>query len=108
MRVRSNESPTTKWWTLGAVCVATFMLLLDITVVNTALPSIARDLHASFNDLQWVIDAYTLALAAVVLTAGSLADRLGRRVVFRARPAVFSLAALAAGGAPHSPPLYIS
>jgi len=102
MRIRSNQSPTTKWWTLGAVCVATFMLLLDITVVNTALPSIARDLHASFNDLQWVIDAYTLALAAVVLTAGSLADRLGRRLVFGAGLAIFALASLAAGLA-HDP-----
>jgi EmrB/QacA subfamily drug resistance transporter len=89
-----------KWWTLSAVSVATFMLLLDITVVNTALPSIARDLHASFNDLQWVIDAYTLALAAVVLTAGSLADRLGRRAVFATGLVVFSLSSLAAGLAP--------
>ena len=71
-----------KWWTLGAVCVATFMLLLDITVVNTALPAIQKDLGGSFTDLQWVIDAYALSLAALVLTAGSLADRLGRRRVF--------------------------
>ena len=71
-----------KWWTLIAVSVATFMLLLDITVVNTALPAIQEDLGASFTDLQWVIDAYALALAALVLTAGSLADRLGRRRVF--------------------------
>ena len=65
-----------KWWTLIAVSVATFMLLLDITVVNVALPSIRRELGASFTDLQWVVDAYTLTLAALVLTAGSLADRL--------------------------------
>src|ERR1700748_1520680 len=65
-----------KWWTLGAVCVATFMLLLDITVVNTALPAIQKDLGGSFTDLQWVVDAYALSLAALVLTAGSLADRL--------------------------------
>jgi EmrB/QacA subfamily drug resistance transporter len=89
-----------KWWTLIVVSGATFMLLLDITVVNTALPSIARDLHASFNDHQWVIDAYTLALAAVVLTAGSLADRLGRRAVFAAGLVVFSASSLAAGLAP--------
>jgi len=95
-----------KWWTLMAVSVATFMLLLDITVVNTALPSIARDLHASFNDLQWVIDAYTLALAAIVLTAGSLADRLGRRAVFTTGLAVFSLSSLAAGLAPN--PLFLN
>jgi EmrB/QacA subfamily drug resistance transporter len=91
-----------KWWTLMVVSVATFMLLLDITVVNTALPSIARDLHASFTDLQWVIDAYTLALAAVVLTAGSLADRLGRRAFFATGLAVFSLSSLAAGLAPNA------
>ena len=61
-----------KWRALIIVCVAIFMLLLDITVVNTALPSIQKDLSASFTDLQWVIDAYTLALAAIVLTASAL------------------------------------
>jgi EmrB/QacA subfamily drug resistance transporter len=86
-----------KWWTLGAVSVATFMLLLDITVVNTALPAIEEDLGASFTELQWVIDAYTLTLAALVLTAGSLADRLGRRRVFAAGLGIFALASLAAG-----------
>jgi EmrB/QacA subfamily drug resistance transporter len=76
------------------------MLLLDITVVNTALPSIAKDLGASFNDLQWVVDAYTLSLAAVVLTAGSLADRFGRRLLFAGGLVAFSVASLAAGLAP--------
>jgi EmrB/QacA subfamily drug resistance transporter len=89
-----------KWWTLLAVSVATFMLLLDITVVNTALPAIEEDLGASFTDLQWVIDAYTLSLAALVLTAGSLADRLGRRRVFAIGLGIFTLASLAAGLAP--------
>jgi EmrB/QacA subfamily drug resistance transporter len=89
-----------KWWTLGAVSVATFMLLLDITVVNTALPAIQRDLGASFTDLQWVIDAYTLSLAALVLTAGSLADRLGRRRVFAVGLAVFSIASFLAALSP--------
>jgi EmrB/QacA subfamily drug resistance transporter len=86
-----------KWWTLLTVSVATFMLLLDITVVNTALPAIQADLHASFTDLQWVIDAYTLSLAALVLTAGSLADRLGRRRLFGIGLGIFSLASLLAG-----------
>src|SRR5687767_8096274 len=86
-----------KWWTLIAVSVATFMLLLDITVVNTALPSIEEDLGATFTDLQWVVDAYTLTLAAVVLTAGSLADRLGRRLVFAVGLGIFSVASLVAG-----------
>jgi MFS family permease len=63
---------STRWWTLGAVSVATFMLLLDITVVNVALPSMREDLDASFSDLQWVIDAYVLTLAAFVLTAGQV------------------------------------
>jgi len=83
-----------------AVSVATIMLLLDITVVNTALPEIQRDLKASFTDLQWVIDAYALTLAAVVLTAGSLADRLGRRRVFAAGLVVFTVASLLCGLAP--------
>src|SRR5215204_7228634 len=86
-----------KWWTLIAVSVATFMLLLDITIVNTALPSIEEDLNATFTDLQWVVDAYTLSLAAVVLTAGVLADRLGRRRVFAVGLGIFSLASLLAG-----------
>jgi len=83
-----------KWWTLLAVSTATFMLLLDITVVNVALPSIRDDLGASFTDLQWVIDAYALTLAALVLTAGSLADRLGRRRVFAIGLGIFSFASL--------------
>jgi EmrB/QacA subfamily drug resistance transporter len=83
-----------KWWTLIAVSTATFMLLLDITVVNVALPSIRKDLGASFTDLQWVVDAYALTLAALVLTAGSLADRLGRRRLFIVGLAIFSLASL--------------
>src|SRR3954469_11332670 len=71
-----------KSWTLLAVCLATFMLLLDITIVNVALPDIADELDASFSDIQWVVDAYALTLAALLLTAGSLADLLGRRRVF--------------------------
>src|SRR5512132_443392 len=89
-----------KWWTLMAVSVATFMLLLDITVVNVALPSIREDLGASFTDLQWVVDAYALTLAALVLTAGSLADRLGRRRVFAAGLAIFTVASLLCALAP--------
>jgi MFS family permease len=98
----TNDSGATnrKWWTLGAVCVATFMLLLDITVVNTALPAIQRDLGGSFTDLQWVIDAYALSLAALVLTAGSLADRLGRRRIFAIGLGIFSVASLLCALAP--------
>src|SRR6185436_9937616 len=79
---------------------ATFMLLLDITVVNVALPSIRADIGASFTDLQWVVDAYALTLAALVLTAGSVADRLGRRRVFAAGLAIFTTASLLCAIAP--------
>jgi EmrB/QacA subfamily drug resistance transporter len=86
-----------KWWTLIAVCTATFMLLLDITVVNVALPDIQRSLHASFSDLQWVIDAYSLTLAAFLLTAGVIGDMFGRRVVFAIGLGVFSASSLVCG-----------
>jgi EmrB/QacA subfamily drug resistance transporter len=89
-----GEQPDRRWWTLGAVCVATFMLLLDITIVNVALPDIARDLRSSFSDLQWVIDAYALSLAALLLTAGSLADLLGRRLIFMLGLGLFTAASL--------------
>ena len=88
-----------KWWTLVAVCTAIFMLLLDITVVNVALPQIASSLHASFTDLQWVIDAYALSLAVFVLTGGSIADLLGRRRVFAAGVALFTGASILCGAA---------
>ena len=87
-------------WTLGAVCVATFMLLLDITIVNVALPDIAEGPGSSFSDLQWVIDAYALSLAALLLTAGSLADRLGRRRVFVVGLGLFTAARCCAGCRP--------
>jgi len=86
-----------KWWTLIAVCTATFMLLLDITVVNVALPDIQHSLHSTFSDLQWVIDAYSLTLAAFLLTAGVLGDMFGRRVVFAVGLGVFSVSSLVCG-----------
>jgi EmrB/QacA subfamily drug resistance transporter len=86
-----------KWWTLIAVSVAIFMLLLDITVVNVALPAIQRSLHSSFRDLQWVVNAYSLTLAAFLLTAGALADLFGRRRVFVTGLIVFTLSSAACG-----------
>jgi EmrB/QacA subfamily drug resistance transporter len=86
-----------KWWTLIAVCTAVFMLLLDITVVNVALPDIQRSLNSSFSDLQWVVDAYSLTLAAFLLTAGVVGDIYGRREVFAAGLAVFSASSLVCG-----------
>src|SRR5207237_10917872 len=87
----------TRRWTLVAVCVTTFMLLLDITIVNVALPSIQRRLSADLTGLQWVVDAYALALAALILTAGALADRFGRRLLFMFGVVVFTSASLLCG-----------
>ncbi|HWF35474.1 MAG TPA: MFS transporter [Solirubrobacteraceae bacterium] len=86
-----------KWWTLVAVCIGTFMLLLDITIVNVALPKIQSGLHSSFADLQWVVDAYALTLAALLLTSGSVADLLGRRRIFAVGLVLFSAASLLSG-----------
>jgi EmrB/QacA subfamily drug resistance transporter len=81
--------------TLAVVCLATAVLMLDIAVVNTALPHIADDLHAGLGGVQWVVDAYTLALASVVLTAGSIADRIGRKRVFSVGLVLFTVASIA-------------
>jgi EmrB/QacA subfamily drug resistance transporter len=86
-----------KWWTLIAVSVAIFMLLLDITVVNVALPDIQHSLHSSFQDLQWVVNAYSLTLAAFLLTSGSVADLIGRKRVFIAGLLVFTTASAVCG-----------
>jgi EmrB/QacA subfamily drug resistance transporter len=86
---------TIQKWTLAVVCAATAMLMLDIAVVNTALSRIAEDLDTGLSGLQWVVDAYTLALASVVLTAGSLADRLGRRRLFTIGLSIFTVASAA-------------
>ncbi len=86
-----------KWWTLIVVCAGTFMLLLDVTIVVVALPEIQKGLHSSFSEVQWVIDAYALTLASVLLTAGSLADRYGRRLLFTIGLIVFTGGSLLCG-----------
>jgi EmrB/QacA subfamily drug resistance transporter len=86
-----------KWWTLVAVCLGTFMLLLDITIVNVALPNIQDALHSSFSALQWVVDAYALTLAALLLTSGSLADLFGRRRLYVIGLVIFTGASLLCG-----------
>ena len=84
-------------WTLVAVCLTTFMLLLDITVVVVALPNIQQRFDADLTGLQWIVDAYALTLAALILTAGALADRYGRRAVFVSGVVLFTLASLLCG-----------
>jgi EmrB/QacA subfamily drug resistance transporter len=86
-------------WTLAVVCAATAMLMLDIAVVNTALSAIAADLDTGLSGLQWVVDAYTLPLAATVITAGALADRFGRRRLFAVGLIVFTATSLVCAAA---------
>jgi len=90
-----------KWLPLTAVCLGSFMLLIDVTIVNVALPSMVVDLHASFGALQWVVDAYALALAALVLGAGSMADIAGHRRAYLGGLALFALSSLMCGLAPN-------
>jgi EmrB/QacA subfamily drug resistance transporter len=93
----SAPSHPNKTLTLIAVCLGTFMLLVDITIVVVALPSIRASLHTSFSDVQWTIDAYSLSLAALLLPTGSLADILGRRRVFALGLAIFTVGSLLCG-----------
>jgi MFS family permease len=76
--------------TIAAACLATAMLMLDISVINTALSKIAHGLDTNLSGLQWVLDAYTIPLAATVLTAGAVADRIGRRALFLLGLAIFT------------------
>ncbi|WP_171168236.1 MFS transporter [Streptomyces sp. I05A-00742] len=91
-----------KWWPLVAVSLGAFILLVDVTIVNVALPRMGDDLDASFSSLQWVVDAYALSLAALLLAAGSLADLFGHRRLYTAGLTVFALASLACGLAPNA------
>ena len=89
-----------KWWTLGAVAFGLFMIMLDNTVVNVALPAIEHDLHVSLSSLEWVVTAYALTFAALLLTGGKLGDLVGRKRIFVVGIAVFTLSSLACGLAP--------
>ena len=81
-RLRAITDQNRKWWTLGAMCFALFMIMLDNTVVNVALPSIQKDLGASLSALEWTINAYTLTFAVLLVTGGRLGDIFGRRRAF--------------------------
>src|SRR6204780_5427938 len=95
--IPASPSDSRNRWTLIAVCVGTFMLLVDVTIVQVALPTIQRHLGASFTDLQWVIDPYALSLGALILTWGSISDRFGRKSVFIAGLVVFAASSLFCG-----------
>jgi EmrB/QacA subfamily drug resistance transporter len=97
-----------KWWTLGAMCFALFMIMLDNTVVNVALPSIQRDLGASISGLEWTINGYTLSFAVLLATGGRLGDIFGRRRMFLFGVVIFALSSATAGFAASSTDLVIS
>jgi MFS family permease len=99
-RIRLNEG-NRRWWTLGAMCFALFMIMLDNTVVNVALPSIQDDLGASLSGLEWTVNAYTLTFAVLLVTGGRLGDILGRRRMFLFGVVVFALSSAAIGLAPN-------
>src|SRR5256884_1381885 len=90
-----------KWWTLAAVSVGLFVIMLDNTVVNVALPSMQQSLHMTLSQLEWVVAGYALTFAAFMLTGGKLADFLGRRLIFMIGLAIFTGASLACGLAPN-------
>src|SRR5881227_2989771 len=97
MRARLLTEENRRWWTLGALCFALFMIMLDNTIVNVALPSIKRELHMSISSLEWVAAAYALSFAVLMLSGGKLADFLGRRRIFMTGLAIFTLSSLACG-----------
>jgi len=101
-KLLTAESGSRKWWTLFVVSATTFMLLLDVTIVAVALPSISKSLHPSFSSLQWVVDAYTLMLTVALLTAGSLADMYGRKRLLLIGVVVFTSASVICAVAPNA------
>ncbi len=102
MRARIFAEENRKWWTLAAVAFGLFMIMLDNTVVNVALPSIERDLHVSIDSLEWIVTAYALVFAAMMITGGKLADLYGRRKIFVVGLVVFTASSLACGLAPNA------
>jgi len=97
-----------KWWTLGAMCFALFMIMLDNTVVNVALPSIQEDLHSSLSNLEWTVNAYTLSFAVLLATGGRLGDIFGRRRGFLIGVTLFAVSSATAGLAPDTSWLIVS
>src|SRR3954470_22959931 len=100
-RIRLNEG-NRRWWTLAAMCFALFMIMLDNTVVNVALPSIQKDLGASLSGLEWTVNAYTLSFAVLLVTGGRLGDILGRRKMFLFGVVVFALSSASIGLSPNA------
>ena len=105
MRAKIFAEENRRWWTLGALCFALFMIMLDNTVVNVALPAIKADLGISTSELEWTVAAYALTFASLLLTGGKLGDLLGRRLIFTIGLTIFTLSSLACGLSSSAPEL---
>jgi EmrB/QacA subfamily drug resistance transporter len=108
LQLLTADSGTRKWWTLAIVLVSAFMLLLDVTIVGVALPSISKALHPSFTSLQWIVDAYSLMLCALLLTAGSLADIFGRQRLLTIGLVIFTASSVICAQAPSATALALA
>src|ERR671931_2186694 len=97
MRARLFDEKNRKWWTLAAVSFGLFMIMLDNTIVNVALPSIQSALHLKISELEWVVTGYALTFGALMLTGGKLADLMGRRLIFVVGLVIFTASSLACG-----------
>ena len=97
MKLHLISEEARKWWTLAAVAFGLFMIMLDNTVVNVALPAIAADLQIGLSELEWIVTGYALTFASLMLTGGKLADLLGRRLIFIVGLAIFTVSSLVCG-----------
>ena len=95
--MENAEGYERRWWILGVLCLSLLVIGLDNTILNVALPTLVRDLGASTSQLQWIVDAYTLIFAGLLLTAGSLSDRYGRRTALATGLLIFGTGSLANG-----------
>src|SRR6266536_2542437 len=97
MKARIFAEENRKWWTLAAVSFGLFMIMLDNTIVNVALPTLQRSLHLKISELEWVVTGYALTFGALMLTGGKLADLFGRRLIFVVGLVIFTASSLACG-----------
>src|SRR5258708_691103 len=97
-----------RWWTLGVLCLSLVMIVVANASLNVALPTLVKDLHASASSLQWIVDAYSLVFAGLLLTAGALGDRYGRRLALNGGLLIFGLASGVAAFSHSAPTLIVA
>src|SRR5437764_207764 len=92
---RTSKAYQRRWWILGVLCLSLLVIVVDNSILNVALPSIQESLHATNSELQWIVDAYTLVFAGLLLTAGTLGDKFGRRGALQVGMVIFGIGSLA-------------